>query len=978
MKNEKENPLLQIISISKQSDFAEIEKKLLDIKMRLDNSANNLLKKALIDYFRILNPLSSQWKESEIISFSNKIANFYHENNICELLKKSIEMIKEPLLKYLIEIDEYFPKEKENAKCCCLKIILLTQYNGIICDYINQLFAVDELIEFNDIKKDIMNLNLKNPYSIFYLHELIKNLVYRKDNKEKILDIVSGNIKNIQIFRCKKCFDILFIIHNSNGTSLLCNNQLHSITNSETLKTLNQYELKCFECRKIIKIYYDNYKCIECKNFVCKSCIEKHTSACILSNFIYLYEVGFTCEKHNKKYIDSCDLCNKNLCENCKSNHYHIIKPESHIIFEEDIQKLVNYNKLYKVKNYIKYHLYQKLKYMKQFNFTNQKVPKSLFLMIYGKNLIFDLNLFSSKNFFDEEFKEYYKDIIEEAKSGKIEAYENLRIIENNYKKMKKIKKEDDNGYREFLDSCFVNQIKRGDELNDIYSLLFNRLLSIQSEFDKCEKIEIKKDLKEIEMDNILIKSKIIGIINSNQIGKDFMKKLLGRYLADFIIRIIFKKYSSEFKVINISLSNIYEIIINYGKELIDDKKINLINELAGKLIFNKEHIPKEDYEKTIISYINSIKTENKIAFQNSISINEEIIEKNDLNFTLASLLYLRNIGNITAHPNIESKTPIKINDVSIQLKKIRDLLGLDSNISNNSLIDKELIEDVKTSLHKIKDEMLKDFQESLFKSNSKIEDILFYLFKDNWERIINKNDVFLRALTIKINEKINNLIEFQNDYVKNNDKLKEFQKIIKQIEEKSERLSRNLNEYKNFNLGEYKGLNNNIKKEIENIYILEFDSLQALVDEKKKILKNNLSNAEKKVCLIYIIVKEYLNSERFKLQRENAFKQLKELVKLEIIKKKLQKILDLIEKEFGNSKSRFDDNLFIGEVRTFIKKQKFDDYNTLYKLSFDSQKLIDIIIKLVGNENFEWLSLPEKETTSLLSYLYYLQNKSK
>lgn len=105
-------------------------------------------------------------------------------------------------------------------------------------------------------------------------------------------------------------------------------------------------------------------------------------------------------------------------------------------------------------------------------------------------------------------------------------------------KKWKKLKKEDDNGYKEFLDSCFVNQIKRGDELNDIYSLLFNRLLSIQSEFDRCEKIEIKKDLNEIEMDYILIKSKIIGIINSNQIGKDFMKKLLGRYLADFIIRI--------------------------------------------------------------------------------------------------------------------------------------------------------------------------------------------------------------------------------------------------------------------------------------------------------------------------------------------------------------------------------------------------------------------------------------------------------
>ena len=977
MKNEKENPLLKIIAISNRSELVEIEKELIEIKVNLDNSSDNLLKKALIDYFRIINPLSLYWKESEISSFSKEIAMYYTKNNIEILLEKRIDMLKNPLLKYLIEIDEYFLKEKEKSKCCCLKLIFLTQNIEIISDYIKQLLSCDKLIEYNDIELEILNLNLNNPFSIIYLHELIKALVNRKDNKESIRDIIKDNIKNIQIFRCNKCFDILFVIHDINGTSLICNNGSHSITNSKSLKTLNKYELFCSECKKTLKIYYDNYKCIECKNFVCKNCIEKHFSVCILSNFISLYEVGFTCEMHNKKYIDSCDMCNKNLCEKCKSYHYHIIRPDNHIKLEEDISNSINYNKLLKTKNYIKYYLYEKMKYMKRFNYINQKIQKSLFFMLYDKKIVFNANLFSSEKFFDKEFKEYYKNIIDEAKNGRIEAFEGLKIIEDNYINLKKIPNDDNYEYRRFLESFIINQMKREQELNNIYSLMFNRLLSIQPKFDKCEIIELKKELNEINMDNILINSKIIGIINSNQIGKDYMKKLLRRYLADFIIRIIFKIYPNDFEVINLSLSNIYEIIITYGKELIDENKIKLINELVAKLIFNKEQLSKEEYQKAIINYIDSIKTNNRIVFKNSITIENETIEKNDLNFTLASLLYLRKIGNIAAHPNIERKYPIKINDISQEIKKIRDLLGLNSNISSNSLIDDTLIEEVKISLHKIKDKMLKDFQESLFNSSSNIDDILCYLFKDNWNKIINKNDAFLRALKIDINNKIDNLNEFNDDFIMNNNKLKEFQENIKQIDEISKRIKGNINRFIKFNIEEYKGLQYTIKNKLENIENLSIDSLQEVLDENIMILKNNLSLSEKKVYLIYIIAKEYLNSERFKQKKENVIKQLKELVKLEIIKKKLQEIFDSIENEFKNNQIRFNEDLFIEEVKKFIKTEKFGDYNILCNLSFNSQKLIDIIKKLVGRGVFDWLSLSEKETTSLLSYLFYLQNSN-
>ena len=980
MKNEKENPLLSILSCSKSSQLVEIEKKLLEIKRNLDNSSNNLLKKALIDYFRIINPLSSLWKENEIFSFSTIIILYYSENNIVECLEKAIDIIKEPLLKYLIEIDEFYPKEivKEKAKCYSLKLILLTQNIEIICDYIKQLFDCDN--EYNDIKKEIQNLNLKNHYSIFYLRELIKALINRKDKKENILNIVNDNIKKIQIFRCNKCFDILYVSHFVKGTSLICNNGSHSIINSTILKTLNNYELKCTHCNNILKIYNDNYKCISCKNIVCKDCIEKHMSVCILSNFISLCEVGFTCEAHNKKYIDSCEMCNKNLCEKCKSYHIHIIKPGNHIKFNKNDLESINSNKLGKVKNYIKYYLYQRYIYMKKLKLINVKVEKSLYFMLKKESIIYEVKNFTSNFFFDEDFKDYYKNIIEEAKNGRIEAFKGLEIIKNNYEKIKQTSPDNDNEYRKFLDLCVINQLERVDEFNDYYSLLLNRLLRIQHNFDEIKIIELNKELKEISMDTILLKTKIIGIINSNQIGKDYIKTIFSRCLADYIIRIIFKKYPNKFNAINLSLNNVYEIITNYGNEIIDKTKINLINELARKLIFNKDNMNKEEYEKTIIDYIKSIKTENKIAFKDSIYINNEIIEKNDLNFTLASLLYLKKVGNKSAHPNTEKNSPLKINDVSGKINKKRYLINLDSRISYNSLIDEKLIEDVKISLRTISDEILKDFQETLFNSGSELNNILCFLFKDNWQNIINKNEAFVRALNIDIDKIIYNLKDIDDDFIMNNKKLKEFHENIKEVDEISERIKRNINKFKNYKIDQYAGLEHKIKKQLEKIKNIDFDSLQTITDENIIALKNNLSRAEKKIYIISIIAKEYLNSERFKAKKENAISQFKELVKLEIIKTTLQNIFDSIDKYFKdiNDKNKFDEQSFINEVKKFINNNKFGDHKILSDLTFNTNKIIDIISKLIGKRNFEWLSLFEKENTSLISYLYYLQNIKK
>ena len=191
-------------------------------------------------------------------------------------------------------------------------------------------------------------------------------------------------MKQIQIFRCNQCFDLLYIMHNNNNTtSLVCNIQSHTIKECKEITKLYNYDLICCECGIKLKIFYDNYKCIDCKKFICNHCSEKHYNNCPNSDLIYLYNVGYTCEKHNKKYIDTCDLCNKNLCQKCKLYHFHIIKKEFHVqLDEKEICDSINMNKLKKTKNYIKYHLFKRYIYMKKLNLINIKVNKSLYFLL--------------------------------------------------------------------------------------------------------------------------------------------------------------------------------------------------------------------------------------------------------------------------------------------------------------------------------------------------------------------------------------------------------------------------------------------------------------------------------------------------------------------------------------------------------------------------------------------------------------------
>lgn len=79
------------------------------------------------------------------------------------------------MLKYLIEIDDIFTKEKELVKLS-FKIILLTQDKKMIIYYIKDLLFPN----IKDIENEIYNLNFNNPFSIIFIHELFKIIFPKK------------------------------------------------------------------------------------------------------------------------------------------------------------------------------------------------------------------------------------------------------------------------------------------------------------------------------------------------------------------------------------------------------------------------------------------------------------------------------------------------------------------------------------------------------------------------------------------------------------------------------------------------------------------------------------------------------------------------------------------------------------------------------------------------------------------------------
>ena len=99
----------------------------------------------------------------EIASIAKDFIDSFCENKINESIEQKIIKIKNPFTRFLIEIDEYFPKDKGNIKLG-LKIILLSHNKEILIKYLKEMSKMN----LEDIEKEIFNLNDNNPFSIIF------------------------------------------------------------------------------------------------------------------------------------------------------------------------------------------------------------------------------------------------------------------------------------------------------------------------------------------------------------------------------------------------------------------------------------------------------------------------------------------------------------------------------------------------------------------------------------------------------------------------------------------------------------------------------------------------------------------------------------------------------------------------------------------------------------------------------------------
>ena len=346
-----------------------------------------------------------------------------------------------------------------------------------------------------------------------------------------------------------------------------------------------------------------------------------------------------------------------------------------------------------------------------------------------------------------------------------------------------------------------------------------NLLLSIQQLLDRTMIFYLQRQINENNMQIILLKN---DINQSNQNAQLFIKKLLSRYFSDCIIKILIKKYHNKFSRIILTLNNIYEIISTYGLKIISDDNLKSIKNVILDLTSQENDIDKEQY---LINYINDITEKNRVMFIESIEVKGQKINQDELNFVLGALLYFRKIGNIIAHPNIESKIDIEIKKLQLNLEEKLNI-KIKTSKDNNSLIDMSLKNEIQEILNKVKDNIVDQFKEITFNKNAELEHILKYKFENDTDDITNYDYAFLRALKIEIDK----ILVYDEDYDENkifnnvhNIAIYHCNKIINNINEFENLLIENLNEINNFEFQHNKIFENLIKPEIDKLKNLNF-----------------------------------------------------------------------------------------------------------------------------------------------------------
>ena len=646
-----------------------LDEMLLEVKNKLKSlGENSKLEQIVMKLILLLNPSNSNFN-----SWVNKDLIISLLQYLVEEKKKksspspaliynifSDAYSEDSLLKILFEKDNKLNDKEESYLYLLVPFIIDRNINSIVSSV--KSFVDKESLAF--IEKVLVEIDIKTNIGIRFLKNILLSIVNSEKNQvqaiQGVLDDYFNNEKN-NFYRCKICYSFPQLFLDSDKKIAIkypCDHvEEKDIINLETIRN---YKPKCSCCSNYLHDYQRNYLCSNCKSLFCNKCLDTHFIKCLTIFFIPFKEVGLVCPDHNSQFETFCSICNQNLCSKCKEEHIHFSNYSTKISTKFNIANIINFlNSNDKIteeyKNFIKLIL------------SDDKYLKNLQFKYFLENILekpdFQCGFF--KEFGDINFNEYYSTLIREYKKGNIyyiqiyekikEAYSNKNLNINEHKlspvvlHLKAQKDSKINSQNSLKATLLVNYFIK---LNEIKELLYRENNNVEKDnmiIDK-EKSEIK--INSLSLHNNRYKEKVIQLIH--------------RSIADNILRYLIKEYSQNFNKINLDLALYNDIKENFRGDIKYVNNFQLLKKQEIKNILdnakNKLDISGNNSEETEFSENN----DNQIAFSHPIVINNRSISVEKLNIMIEFLFYLKEDGNLAAHPKPNNRNSnIILNEIN-------------------------------------------------------------------------------------------------------------------------------------------------------------------------------------------------------------------------------------------------------------------------------------------------------------------------
>ena len=416
-------------------------------------------------------------------------------------------------------------------------------------------------------------------------------------------------------------------------------------------KDSEPFIFNCFYCQKSC-----NDICIKCKYVMCQKCSKRHKKVPYPvskkskrfiesknNSVINIINSQFICNKHLFEYKFYCPICKINLCQNCKEEHFHINCPylkNQKFIFKQMnepsndcLKKLFKLSKLF----YDCYNINASKNQMTLNVLLNTNLADNILSFIQnnsvdkGKeiknNYLNDIDekLFLCNEYGSLKFEQNYFDLLIQANTGNINAYNILNGIIEKYERDYK-----SNIYNKFVlrqtylsslnfqGDSLINEINFASDktnLSETNIILANCLkmindLKLKNEFlEFCLQLVKMISLKmNYKLDSELRRK--IGNIISTIMLKNFnknldpipkSKKLLLYTNEYFKIKVDQNTPTKTNKNIKLkdegfeSLKSKYKLIINMMRDEIKDELINI--EKDGSKLFEKEKVKIDSFK---------------------------------------------------------------------------------------------------------------------------------------------------------------------------------------------------------------------------------------------------------------------------------------------------------------------------------------------------------------------------------------------